>query len=239
MSDRSAVRRIMSSGLRAVMPTITHVATREPVAALTFDDGPHGDYTPRLLEILARHRAAATFFVVGEAARRHPDIVRQVAAAGHALGNHGWDHTSLVTVDGWERRRQIRACAEAIGASGQRLFRPPFGHQSVASRLDLLYLCYRVIAWNLDPADWLEHDSVEMASWLVERIRPGSVVLLHDAIHRPRRGAVVDRTQTLRVVDRVLERLRGEMRFVTVPELLRRGTPQRANWFQRAEIGSR
>jgi peptidoglycan/xylan/chitin deacetylase (PgdA/CDA1 family) len=130
MSDRSGLRRLVSAGHRAVMGPITHVATREPVAALTFDDGPHPDYTLRLLEILGRHQATATFFVVGEAAQRHPDVVRQIAASGHALGNHGWDHTSLVTVDGRERRRQVRACAAAIGPCGERLFRPPFGHQS-------------------------------------------------------------------------------------------------------------
>src|SRR5206468_4992188 len=72
---------------------ITHVATGEAIAALTFDDGPHPEFTPRLLDILDKHRARATFFMLGENARRHPDLVQRVAQVGHVIGNHSWDHS--------------------------------------------------------------------------------------------------------------------------------------------------
>lgn len=94
--------------------TITHVSTRELLVALTFDDGPHPDYALRLLDILERHQAHATFFMLGEAAKRHPEIVTMVARQGHAIGNHSWDHPSFPLVNGRERRAQIRACGKAI-----------------------------------------------------------------------------------------------------------------------------
>lgn len=103
---RMAIRRcveIMRSPFAAVrdklnrnqvnMPgTITSVTTRAPVVALTFDDGPHLEYTPRLLDILQRYQASATFFMIGEVAQKHPELVQLVAQAGHAIGNHSWDH---------------------------------------------------------------------------------------------------------------------------------------------------
>ena len=80
--------------------TITGVTTRDPVAALTFDDGPHPEYTPLLLNILERYQARATFFMIGDAAQRHPDLVRQVAQGGHAIGNHSWDHPFFPSLSG-------------------------------------------------------------------------------------------------------------------------------------------
>ena len=78
------------------------------MVGLTFDDGPDPEYTPRLLEILHRHGARATFFMAGEAARQHPELVRQVAQAGHAIGNHGWDHPSFPFISRDERLAQMR-----------------------------------------------------------------------------------------------------------------------------------
>src|SRR5687767_1986315 len=86
--------------------------TTLPIAALTFDDGPHPKFTPQLLSVLARYNAHATFFIVGEAARQHPEIVRAIAEAGHAIANHSWDHARFPEISSAERRRQLRLCAE-------------------------------------------------------------------------------------------------------------------------------
>ncbi|MGH8754891.1 MAG: polysaccharide deacetylase family protein [Burkholderiales bacterium] len=118
--------------------TITHVSTSDAVAALTFDDGPHPEFTRRLLDILDRYQARATFFIVGRSAQRYPELVKRIAQAGHALGNHSWDHPSFPYISRRERRLQIRACAKAIHPYGLKLFRPPYGNQSIASRLDAL-----------------------------------------------------------------------------------------------------
>jgi len=119
------VYKVLAVAERHLMGIITHVETQEEVAALTFDDGPHPEYTPRLLEILERLQARATFFMVGEAAQRHREIVRRVADAGHAIGNHSWDHPSFPQITGRERREQIRPCERAIAPYGERIFRPP------------------------------------------------------------------------------------------------------------------
>lgn len=107
INDVRMVKRLFAAVLQKAMGTITHVATQDPVAALTFDDGPHPRYTPRILQILEKHQARATFFMVGEAAQKQQELVRLVAQAGHAIGNHSWDHPSLSSICGRDRRSMI------------------------------------------------------------------------------------------------------------------------------------
>jgi peptidoglycan/xylan/chitin deacetylase (PgdA/CDA1 family) len=207
--------------------TIAGVVTRDPVAALTFDDGPHPVYTPRLLDILQQHQAHATFFMIGEAAQKHPQLMRRVVQEGHVIGNHSWDHPFFPSLSGRARRDQMRACAQALAPYGQRLFRPPYGAQSLASRLDAFWLRYRVITWNLEAKDWREHTPDRMADQLVQGIRPGSIVLLHDAIYRSQQPVPqYNREPMLAAVALFLERLNGRFHFITIPELLRHGRPQ-------------
>jgi peptidoglycan/xylan/chitin deacetylase (PgdA/CDA1 family) len=219
-----------------MMGTVTHVTTQDPVVALTFDDGPHPESTPRLLDILEKHGAHATFFMVGEAAQRHPDIVRRVAEAGHAIGNHSWDHSSLPLLSGKERRAQIRACEKALAPYGQRLFRPPYGHQSLASRLDALGLGYQVVTWSVTASDWQDRDAQWITDRLTDETSPGDIVLFHDALYTYVEKRYTDREPTLQAVDLLLECLGERFRFVTVPELLRSGEPQRRNWYQEADV---
>jgi peptidoglycan/xylan/chitin deacetylase (PgdA/CDA1 family) len=238
MSKRSigqAPNRLLNAVKRRAMGTITHVSTPDPVVALTFDDGPHAERTPQLLDILCRHRARATFFMVGEAAHRHPALVREVASAGHLIGNHSWDHPSFPLISGRERRRQVRACAEALGVDGQRMFRPPFGHQSVASRLDLLRLGYRVVTWNVVARDWLDRDRIWIADQVASQLRPGSIVLLHETLYAFAKEQHVGRQSTFEAVDLLLERFGERFQFVTVSELLRHGKPQLRNWYRKAD----
>lgn len=218
------------------MGTITHVSTTDAVVALTFDDGPYPGYTPRLLDVLQRHQARATFFMIGEAAERYPELVQQVAHSGHAIGNHSWDHSSFPLISGRERRAQILACQKAIAPYGRRLFRPPYGHQSVTSRLDALLLGYQVIGWSLHAFDWLDRDANSMASRMVERIRPGSVVLLHNVLYHTAGEHYADREPMIEAVDMLLERVSDRFRFVTVPELLRHGRPQRESWYLKGDV---
>ena len=214
--------------VRDDMPgTITSVATRDPVAALTFDDGPHPEYTPRLLDIMKRYEAHGTFFMIGEPAQKHPELVQRVAQAGHAIGNHSWDHRFFPSLPGRVRREQMRACEQALAPYGQRLFRPPYGAQSLASRFDALWLRYKVVTWNLEAKDWQDHEAAWMADRLVRGIRPGSIVLFHDAIYRSHQAVPqYDREPMLTALTSTLEQLGGRFRFVTIPELLRHGRPQ-------------
>jgi peptidoglycan/xylan/chitin deacetylase (PgdA/CDA1 family) len=248
MTARSVLKRgmgipqkLFSVTARRVMGTITHVSTESIVAALTFDDGPHPDSTPRLLDVLDRYQARATLFMLGEAAHRYPELVRRVAQAGHAIGNHSWDHASFPFISRRERHAQIRACQRAIAPYGQRLFRPPYGEQNVVSRFDPLWLGYEVIGWNLEVGDWWDHDSHHMTDLLVRQLRPGGIVILHDALRehpsadkRPMvtRQPHADREPMLTALTVFLEQTASRFRFLTIPELLRQGSPQRRNWYR-------
>jgi peptidoglycan/xylan/chitin deacetylase (PgdA/CDA1 family) len=214
----------MATSVRFKLPfgaAMTHVATGQCVAALTFDDGPHPAHTPRLLELLGRYQARATFFMVGEAVRQHPYLVRQVAEAGHAVANHSWSHPSFHAISPWQRWRQVRQCQQFLAPYGQPLFRPPYGHCNRAFALESLWLRHQVVLWNLDSRDWQDPSPQTIATRLVEGIRPGSIVLLHDGNYDPTsRRSGDDRPQgTLRAMALCLEQLAGQFTFVTVPEL--------------------
>lgn len=226
------VRRGISYIPNQLIGTITHVSTPERVAALTFDDGPHPEFTPRLLEILERHQAHATFFVVGESARKYPDLLRRIADAGHAIGNHSWDHPSFPAITSHERKRQIHACEKAIGSYGQKLFRPPFGNQTLRSRVDALRFGYRVIAWNVTGRDWQDDKASVIFERLASGLRPGSILLLHDALFTAENARYASRDATVDAVRMLLERYGRSYRFVTVPELLCRGRPEKTWWYQ-------
>lgn len=229
--------------VRRMLGSLTSVVTKEKVVALTFDDGPHPEFTPRVIEILAEYQARATFFMVGQAAQKYPDLVRKIGEAGHAIGGHSWDHSSFRRLTGRQRRRQMRACDQALAPYGQPLFRPPYGEQSVAARVDAFWMGYEVVGWTANSGDWFETDASLMASHLVKCVQPGSIILLHDALFddgKPSFGpkldreAHADRESMLSALETMLERLCGTYRFVTVPELLRHGLPYRPFWFKKS-----
>ena len=241
LSNVELIRRLAGPPMRRLMGSLTHVETTEHVAALTFDDGPDPEATPRLLKILERHDARGTFFMLGEHAATQRGLVRRMAEAGHAIGNHTWDHPSFPFISSRERRRQIRACAEAVTPFGRQLFRPPYGEQSLASRLDLLLMGYDVILFNREVGDWCEPNAEAMARALVHWVRPGDIVCLHDALYWHRSNALVpkltaqphvDRGAMLSALERYLDHVDGRLRFVTVPELLKRGRPCWVNWYR-------
>jgi len=226
-------RRIVGKMARRMIGTIVSVETRDCVAALTFDDGPHPEFTGSVLDVLERHRARATFFMLGENVRQHPEIVRRVVDGGHAIANHSWDHPSFPLLKHSERYKQIRDCADAIAPyGGTRLFRPPYGHQTVSSRLDALLLGYSVVMGDAVAEDWWPRDATWMAKKLVNGIKPGSIVILHDRISRSVQEAPQhDRRPMITALDMALDQLSGRVRFVTVPELLTHGKPVRSYYF--------
>jgi peptidoglycan-N-acetylglucosamine deacetylase len=215
---------------------ITHVQTDEPIGALTFDDGPDASWTPRVLDVLARHGARGTFFIVGEAARQHPGLVRRMADGGHALANHTDSHVAVSLISRRERHAELRACQAALAPHGHRLFRPPFGALSTAAVLDMAWLGYDIVAWTVDVGDWWSDDTARMTAELTRRVTPGRVMLFHDVIRQPGAGRIVsrpphaDRQAMLDALDAFLAGARGRLRFVTVPELLRAGRVVRRPW---------
>lgn len=158
--------------------------------ALTFDDGPDPQWTPRILDVLAQHHAPATFFVIGRKAEAHPEIVRAILDAGHSIGLHSYQHDWLFAIRSERRVRQDleRAMAVLEGISGERpaLFRPPIGHTNpiiarVADAMDL-----SVVGWTIGARDGVSGvRPADVVARVRRDLRDGAIVLMHDA---PERG---------------------------------------------------
>lgn len=219
-----------------VLGTITRVNTPLPVAALTFDDGPEARYTLPLLELLEAHGARGTFFMVGKAAQQQPKVVQRVLTGGHVIGNHSWDHPSFPMISGAERRRQLRAAQAVLGPQASYLFRPPFGHLTLASRFDAGWLGYTVVTWDVVANDWQDQRAADIASRVLHSLAPGSIVLFHDSLFYAMNPIYRDRSEVLGAVEEVLKQCAGRLRFVTVPELLALGRPQREYWRREGQL---
>jgi peptidoglycan-N-acetylglucosamine deacetylase len=210
---------------------ITNVETQDSIAALTFDDGPHPVYTPLALSILEKHGAKATFFMIGEAASRYPEIVRTVARAGHAIGNHSWNHSNLGDIKSrFHRLKQMWMCARAVAPYCEHLLRPPYGGHNDQVKLDALIFGYKLVLWSESAQDWVHQGSEEIAQKIIDRVKPGTIFLLHDNLYRsPEKEADPslpwDRKPMLQGLTSALNVLKKRIRFVTVPELLRSGQP--------------
>ena len=189
--------------------------------ALTYDDGPNDPYTFRMLEVLERHGAKATFFLIGRFVEQRPDIARTVVEAGHAVGNHTWNHPNLIFVPAGEAWQQLKRTQQAIqDATGvaATLFRPPFGGRRPASLRVARALGLRTIMWNATCYDWKEISTDEIVAHAQRQIRGGDVILLHDGEYH-RIGA--DRSRSVEASDRILSRYKGEgYEFVTIPEMM-------------------
>lgn len=229
-------RKMRSFILRNIMGTITHVKTNEPVIALTFDDGPDPVHTPYLLEILRKYEAKVTFFIVGASAQRYPELVERIAIDGHAIGNHSWDHPSFPLITSKERKRQIRECDRVINNYSCKLFRPPYGDQSIRSRFDILLTGHKVINWNIVAMDWIDKSAEFLVERVSNQIKPGSIILFHDSLFTYQDKNFTDRSETLKAVDTILHKLNDHYRFITVPELLKYGRPNLVNWLQEPKI---
>jgi peptidoglycan-N-acetylglucosamine deacetylase len=172
------------------------------VVHLTFDDGPTPAWTPRVLELLARHRAQATFFVVGRQAAAHPELVRQAWAAGHGVGNHTWTHRRLTRLGGGALQAEVGPTSAAIQrATGApvRCLRPPHGTVDAATAAQARALGLRLVMWDVDSNDWRRPGAGVIAGRVLGRVRAGDVVLLHDG------GG--DRSQTVAALQQVLASL--------------------------------
>lgn len=242
---RSLVQRAVRSGRRRVekafsasplggmlgasrFGTITSVVTSEPVAALTFDGGPDERWTPQVLDVLDAHDAKATFFVIGRYVDVHPELMQRAHASGHAHGNHTYLHPAFPLVSSAERRRELRACATALAPYPQEraMFRPPYLVQDLGSRFDCWRLGYDGVACSLHADDWEDRESDEMYRTLSDGAKPGDIIMLHDAVCDQRYRS---REAMIEALDAFLRR-RSDLRFVTVPELLRAGRPRRELW---------
>ena len=169
------------------------------VVYLTFDDGPSPQYTPQILDVLARHDARATFFVVGRLAQAYPDIVQRIAAEGHTIANHAWNHEDLAGLSRAAFDETISRTQAVLGDLAAPCLRPPYGSMDAFTREWASDHGLSLVTWDASPSDWKRPPAEEIADYIVKWARPGIVLLLHDG------GG--DRSRTVQGLDMALERL--------------------------------
>jgi len=155
-----------------------------PCVALTFDDGPSSEITPQVLDILRDKDAKATFFLVGRKVEQHPDLARRMAREGHAIGNHTYSHPPLFCFLSPRRlREEIERAQEAIGrvtGAAPRHFRSPVGLRHPILKLALRRAALDLVLWRLRTYDTLSPKPEALRRRILDRVRPGAIVLLHD-----------------------------------------------------------
>lgn len=221
-------------------PTVCRTNSARKLA-ITFDDGPNPAITPKLLDLLERHEARATFFLIGRFVRECPGLAKEISARGHVIGNHTDTHPNLFWLTPAQINAELQQChaaiADALGAA-PRWFRPPFGMRNpwVVSKAGELGC--QTVMWTLIPGDWRE----KPAEWLIARMQPiarharrsskngsaaargtGDILCLHDGSHRQLNA---DRTRTLAALEYWLPRWRDlGLEFVTIDDAVRTPAP--------------
>jgi peptidoglycan-N-acetylglucosamine deacetylase len=156
--------------------------------ALTFDDGPHPKWTIETLDALDAAGVKATFFVVGRKAEAHPEVVKAIVDRGHEIGLHSYAHDRLFALRGpgtW--RKDLTRCRRVVErAAGKKvhLFRPPIGHTNPHVARVLRELDLHVVAWDVSGRDGIKAKPARVAERVLDGVRRGSIVLLHDAAER-------------------------------------------------------
>ncbi len=150
---------------------------------LTFDDGPNEEATPKILGILKNHNVKATFFLLGERAKRYPNIVKRIHQEGHEIGNHTYTHSDGYNVDEKKIYKEIKDTHDVIKdltRSSPKYFRPPFGffnyrYFKVAEKFG-----YKTVLWTFDVGDWGKTTAREIEEIILSETKGGSIILLHD-----------------------------------------------------------
>jgi peptidoglycan/xylan/chitin deacetylase (PgdA/CDA1 family) len=191
-----------------------------PYIAMTFDDGPSPETTPRLLDILKQRNIKATFFMIGQNAERNPAIVQRILADGHEIGNHSWTHPQLSKLSDDRVTEEINQTQAAIkSACGYTpvLLRPPYG-AITARQKDWIEKQFglSVIIWSVDPFDWKRPGASVIEQRILAGARPGAIILSHD-IHK----------QTVDAMPATLDALAAKgFKFVTVSQLIAMNKPK-------------
>lgn len=204
-----------------------HPTPTEAIVALTFDDGPNPIYTPRVLRILQEHGVKATFFVIGAGADRHRELVKQMVQEGHEVGNHSQSHQwwlpfLLPNQIGQDFRRSQETIRDITGTAPQ-FYRAPHGRISPWMGFALHRQGARIVRWDVSAKDWKNPRADEVVQRILDRVRPGSIILLHDGLGL---NDQVNRDVVVNALPRLIEGLQTQgYRFVTLGELFGAGSP--------------
>ena len=189
--------------------SVKNESGKKKYVALTFDDGPHPEYTPKVLDILAEKKVVATFFVLGYRVEEEPELVRREKMLGCEIGNHTYNHADLNKTSKSRIVAEINKCNDAIyAATGEypKLYRPPYGNMWKANE-SLIPL--KKILWSVDSADWRTENPDKIVKNVLTTVKANSTILMHDFY-----------PQTIKALPEIIDRLRAEgYKFVTVSEL--------------------
>lgn len=201
-------------------PVLNRLPAGSNAVAITFDDGPNPDATPRILDVLREEGVPATFFVLGRHAERWPALVRRMTNEGHQLGNHGYWHRKLHRrLPSYVRddlTRGTEAIVQASGGVRPRVFRAPHGFRNPWVTPIAASLGQRTIGWSLGVWDSARPGASEIARRALNGLHAGSILLLHDGDGYDQDG---DRLQTAEALPMIIRGLRDRgLRFTTLPE---------------------
>ncbi len=153
--------------------------------SLTFDDGPHQDFTPKILNLLLEFKVSATFFVIGKHCVGNSSLLQKIHAAGHVLGNHSYSHSPLIDLKNSNAlKRELLLTSDSIfEAIGKRpkLFRPPYGVTTPALSKASKELDYTAIGWSIRSMDTTNDNEEKIVNRVLKSIKPGAIILLHDS----------------------------------------------------------
>ena len=228
LAGTAAAGAAVAAGYQTMAPTgqwygrtFTGLAHGTKLLALTYDDGPNDPHTLHLLDVLARHDMHATFFLIGRFVRQRPDIAREIARAGHVVGNHTFTHPLLTLMSEAAIRQELSDCRAAIeDAVGKHsnLFRPPFGGRRPAVLRMVREIGLEPIMWNVTGYDWNAPPAAEIERKVSKQIRGGDVILLHDGGHRQ---MGTDRSNTVAATDSLIARYKSaSYAFLTIPQMM-------------------
>ncbi len=203
-------------------PTLAKVDTGgRKLVALTFDDGPYGEATVELLQLLQREQVKVTFFLVGENAARYPELVRREAEQGHEIALHANVHQDLLKLEEQALTANItqgKLTVEQLSGQKLQYMRPPHGFRDWLVQEKIQAAGLRVVNWSVIPRDWTNPGTEVITERVCAGVEPGAIVLLHDG-DSPAGSA--SRQQTIAATAQIIQRLRAEgYTFVTISELL-------------------
>lgn len=207
-------------------PTICRNPGAGRKICLTYDDGPNPKYTPTLMEILARFNAKATFFSIGMWAEREPGLLRELHAAGHAIGNHTYTHPTMPLLSGDKVKDELRRCRAAVEASGVEfstakggmLMRPPYGRRRPGTLRAMREEGYEPVTWSVTCYDWRRTATQRSIARHAAHAGEGDIILMHDGNNLE---PTADRSRSVAATEQTLEKYAAEgYEFVTVPQMV-------------------
>lgn len=194
---------------------VRHVETTHKIVALTFDDGPNVKTTPELLDVLKQKQVKATFFILGENAALHPEIVARAVKEGHEIASHAYTHKHLTKMSQKDCAEELDRAEETIMSVAPKphYFRPPGGLYNEGVIEEANKRGYTTVLWSVDPLDWQRPSVAQVISRVKSKVTPGGVVLMHDGLYP---------LPTPKAVSALIDDLRADgYEFVTMDELLR------------------